>query len=84
MPRSQVNFRIHKALKNLNKYLKIFMFKNDDNSEDSEAVIKDLNNMLKVLGEHVDLYCCAEAIEIFSVWEKVYSLRGNRWQSVNI
>ncbi|KAH0546789.1 hypothetical protein KQX54_015230 [Cotesia glomerata] len=81
---SQANVRIHKALKNFNKYFKMFMFENDDIIEDSEAVINDLNNMLKVLEEYVDLYCCTEAIKIFSLWEKVYSLRGNRWQSVNV
>ncbi|XP_057322013.1 SET and MYND domain-containing protein 4-like [Microplitis mediator] len=70
---------ISRALKKLDQY---YTLASRGDVEDKPEIITDLCKMLKILYKYVDLPC-TEVNNVMEILKKVYSLLGNRLQSLN-
>lgn len=74
-----VKKEISNALTKLDEY---YALATRGDVEDKPEIIENLGNMLKILYKHVNLPC-TEVNNVVEIWKKVYSLLGNRLQSLN-
>ncbi|CAG5092316.1 Similar to SMYD4: SET and MYND domain-containing protein 4 (Pongo abelii) [Cotesia congregata] len=74
-----VKKEISNALTKLDQY---YALATRGDVEDKPEMIENLGKMLKILYKHVNLPC-TEVNNVVEIWKKVYSLLGNRLQSLN-